>query len=57
MNDSVQVEDVERLKLSSSQITWTSEQLLRGSSEVVITHGGSKYRLQLTKNNKLILVK
>lgn len=34
-----------------------SEELLRGSKEVVIEHAGAIYRLKLTRQNKLILNK
>ncbi len=33
----------------------TSEQLLGGTGELVIMHGGRQYRLRLTQNGKLIL--
>ncbi|MGH8681200.1 MAG: hemin uptake protein HemP [Burkholderiales bacterium] len=32
-----------------------SEELLRGSHELVIEHQGREYRLRLTQNGKLIL--
>ncbi|MDB5406253.1 MAG: hemin uptake protein HemP [Rhodospirillales bacterium] len=35
----------------------SSEQLLGGQREVIIQHGAEQYRLRLTNNNKLILVK
>ncbi len=34
-----------------------SENLFKGSKEVVITHGKEEYRLHITKNDKLILTK
>ncbi len=34
-----------------------SQQLLQGRREVVITHLGTRYRLQATRAGKLILVK
>lgn len=34
-----------------------SEDLMRGAREVVIRHDGQEYRLQVTRNGKLILVK
>jgi len=37
--------------------TLRSEELLRGSKEVVIEHAGAVYRLKLTRQNKLILNK
>jgi hemin uptake protein HemP len=35
----------------------SSEQLLGGQREIIIQHGAEQYRLRLTNNNKLILVK
>ena len=35
----------------------TSEELLRGQSELLIRHGEEIYRLKLTRNQKLILQK
>ncbi len=35
----------------------TSESLLEGQRELLIQHGSEQYRLRLTTNNKLILVK
>nr|WP_244630491.1 hemin uptake protein HemP [Nitratireductor aestuarii] len=37
--------------------TLKSEDILRGSKEVVIEHAGTVYRLKLTRQNKLILNK
>jgi len=37
--------------------TVRSEQLLQGGREVQIVHCGQVYRLQVTRNNKLILQK
>ena len=34
-----------------------SEELMRGAREVAIRHDGQEYRLQVTRNGKLILVK
>ncbi len=34
-----------------------SEQLLEGAREIIIVHGDSRYRLQVTKAGKLILIK
>ena len=34
-----------------------SEELLRGTREVLIQHAGELYRLRLTRNGKLILQK
>ncbi|MCA9120915.1 MAG: hemin uptake protein HemP [Planctomycetaceae bacterium] len=36
---------------------WTSEELLDGETEAIITHAGEIYRLRCTRNNKLILHK
>ena len=35
----------------------TSDELLRGQSELLIRHGEELYRLKLTRNQKLILQK
>jgi len=35
----------------------TSEQLLGGAREIAIRHDGQEYRLQVTRNGKLILTK
>lgn len=35
----------------------SSESLLAGQRELLIQHGTERYRLRLTANNKLILVK
>jgi hemin uptake protein HemP len=35
----------------------SSEELLGGQREIIIQHGTEQYRLRLTNNNKLILVK
>ena len=37
--------------------TIRSEDLLAGAREVVIVHNGEEYRLQVTRNGKLILIK
>ncbi|WP_246259322.1 MULTISPECIES: hemin uptake protein HemP [Chelativorans] len=37
--------------------TFASEDLFRGAQEIVIAHGGSFYRLKITKQGKLILNK
>jgi hemin uptake protein HemP len=34
-----------------------SEELMGGAREVVIRHHGEEYRLQVTRNGKLILIK
>lgn len=35
----------------------TSEQILGGAREIAIRHEGQEYRLQVTRNGKLILTK
>ena len=35
----------------------TSAELLKGERQVLILHAGQEYRLQVTKNDKLILTK
>jgi len=37
--------------------TVSSEELLGGRRELIIQHGGERYRLLLTRSNKLILTK
>ncbi len=37
--------------------TWQSAELLQGSKRVHITHNGSCYQLQTTRQGKLILTK
>ncbi|HZE99591.1 MAG TPA: hemin uptake protein HemP [Planctomycetota bacterium] len=37
--------------------TVTSGEILKGGRQVIILHDGQEYRLQLTKNGKLILTK
>lgn len=44
------------IQTSAAQIV-SSEALLRGQSAVAIEHNGSLYRLQATKQGKLILTK
>ena len=39
------------------QAQFDSRELMRGAREVLIHHGGQVYRLQHTRNDKLILVK
>lgn len=36
---------------------WHSEELLKGTKEVLIQHGTETYRLRLTRQGKLILYK
>ena len=40
-----------------SPVLLTSREVLRGQKAVVITHNGSLYRLQTTRQGKLILTK
>ena len=35
----------------------TSAELLKGERQIVILHEGQEYRLQITKNGKLLLTK
>ncbi|MCJ2046202.1 hemin uptake protein HemP [Methylobacterium sp. J-078] len=35
----------------------SSQSLLRGQREITILHGGDRYRLRITANDKLILTK
>ena len=37
--------------------TIRSEDLLAGAREIAIVHNGEEYRLQVTRNGKLILIK
>ena len=41
----------------SPQAEFDSRELMRGGRVVLIRHGGQVYRLQHTRNDKLILVK
>jgi hemin uptake protein HemP len=34
-----------------------AQQIFQGRKEIVIVHGGARYRLRLTRRNKLILQK
>ena len=36
---------------------WTADQLFAGVREVVIDHGGERYRLRITRRGRLILTK
>ncbi|MCZ4313992.1 hemin uptake protein HemP [Comamonadaceae bacterium G21597-S1] len=45
------------LPAADSMPQFDSAALLRGHSSVAITHGGSVYRLQATRQGKLILTK
>jgi hemin uptake protein HemP len=42
---------------STPNVRIASEQLLAGTREVIIEHGGQEYRLRRTQNDKLILTK
>ena len=42
---------------STPQAEFDSRELMRGGREVLIRHAGKVYRLQHTRNDKLILVK
>jgi hemin uptake protein HemP len=41
----------------SEPLSVTSEELLRGRRQLVIEHGEERYRLLVTRSNKLILTK
>lgn len=41
----------------SPRAEFDSQELMRGGREVLIRHAGQVYRLQHTRNDKLILVK
>jgi hemin uptake protein HemP len=41
----------------SELLTVTSEELLRGRRQLIIEHGEERYRLLVTRSNKLILTK
>jgi hemin uptake protein HemP len=45
------------VKPSQPQAEFDSHELMRGGREVLIRHAGKVYRLQHTRNDKLILVK
>lgn len=42
---------------TAPQAEFDSHELMRGGREVLIRHAGQVYRLQHTRNDKLILVK
>jgi len=42
---------------NQEQVIWTSEEVLKGTSDVIIEHLGAKYHLKKTKNDRLILTK
>ena len=44
-------------KAEAVEVSWTSEDLLKGTSDAVIVHRGEKYHLKKTKNDRLILTK
>lgn len=47
----------EPLRDGPTMRTVTSEELFRGTNEIAIKHGGSFYRLKITRQGKLILNK
>jgi hemin uptake protein HemP len=49
--------NVDALSKHLPKATVASEALLQGRKIVFIQHEGERYRLQLTRNNKLILTK
>ena len=40
-----------------SRLRVSSREIFRGQREIVIRHGGSEYRLRITRADKLILTK
>lgn len=49
--------DAEKTSASSRPREISSQELFRGQNRLVIDHQGEKYRLQITRNGKLILQK
>ena len=45
------------VRAASLRAEFDSQDLMRGAREVLIHHAGQVYRLQHTRNDKLILVK
>jgi hemin uptake protein HemP len=43
--------------IEQTSVVWTSDEVLKGTIDVVITHNGEKYHLKKTKNDRLILTK
>lgn len=60
-NDPVPMTDrpraVETLSETAPPVLLTSHDVLRGQKSVAITHNGALYRLQTTRQGKLILTK
>lgn len=50
-------QDKRSIPSSPKKRIFRSEELFQGEREIVITHGVSEYRLQITKAGKLILNK
>ena len=59
MNDASKQHQTENAdtSFSAEEQILRSETILKGKREVIILHGDSRYRLQLTKAGKLILIK
>jgi hemin uptake protein HemP len=55
--DSGQAPAAERPPESAPPVLLTSHEVLRGQKAVAITHNGALYRLQTTRQGKLILTK
>ena len=49
--------DFQKDESPSREVLYRSEELLQGRRQVVIKHGGTQYRLSVTKAGKLILNK
>jgi hemin uptake protein HemP len=57
MNEDLSLKPLEQPDKTVRPQTLSSRDLLAGYREVLIEHGTEHYRLRLTNNNKLILVK
>ncbi|CAN5465109.1 hypothetical protein BH10PLA2_BH10PLA2_33940 [soil metagenome] len=56
MNDA-NPSDKERAPAAVSEVIVDAQQIFQGRKEIVILHEGVRYRLRLTRRNKLILQK
>ncbi|HMM72898.1 MAG TPA: hemin uptake protein HemP [Rhodocyclaceae bacterium] len=45
------------ISLPAASTERSSTEILQGRREIIIVHQGARYRLQLTRNGKLILTK
>jgi hemin uptake protein HemP len=57
MNDDDPVPNPADSPVKAQPARISSEELLGGRREIIIQHGTEQYRLRLTNNDKLILVK